>query len=173
MTNADCRLVDWLINIVLKCSNPNPNPKRLVLGLIRVRVRVRIRAFYNNDYLSVCKFAVCVCRTPPLYRFNTKERLKQQRRRRYHEHQKSTEWVQQHISTCTTYWKLSTVSLCNSRFFFQQKRITLIASGRHLESKQNIIIREVEPVSGEGRGGEREHLSSPSPSSIFIPSSSP
>ena len=25
-TNADCRLTDWQINIVLKCSNPNPNP---------------------------------------------------------------------------------------------------------------------------------------------------
>ena len=24
-TNADCRLEDWQINIVLKCSNPNPN----------------------------------------------------------------------------------------------------------------------------------------------------
>ena len=34
-TNADCRLADWQVNIVLKCSNPNPNanPKRLVLGL--------------------------------------------------------------------------------------------------------------------------------------------
>ena len=38
---CDCRLADWQINIVLKCSNPNPNPKRLVLGLIRVRVRIR------------------------------------------------------------------------------------------------------------------------------------
>ena len=25
-TNADCRLADWQINIVLKCSNPSPNP---------------------------------------------------------------------------------------------------------------------------------------------------
>ena len=46
-TNADCRLADWQVNIVLKCSNPNPNPnanpKRLVLGLIRVSVRARVR----------------------------------------------------------------------------------------------------------------------------------
>ena len=46
-TNADCRLADWQVNIVLKCSNPNPNPnanpKRLVLGLIRVSIRVRVR----------------------------------------------------------------------------------------------------------------------------------
>ena len=59
-TNTHSRLADWQVNIVLKCSNPNRNPKRLVLGLIRVR----IRAFYNNVYLPVSKFAVCVCRTP-------------------------------------------------------------------------------------------------------------
>ena len=45
-TNADCRLADWQINIVLKCSNPNPNPnanpKKLALGLIGVSVRVRV-----------------------------------------------------------------------------------------------------------------------------------
>ena len=42
-TNADCRLADWHVKIVLKCSNRNPNPKRLVLGLIRVRLRLRLR----------------------------------------------------------------------------------------------------------------------------------
>ena len=46
-TNADCRLADWQINILLKCSspspNPNANPKRLVLGLIRVSVSVSVK----------------------------------------------------------------------------------------------------------------------------------
>jgi len=48
-------------------------------------------------------------------------------------------------------------------FFFQQKRITLIASGRHLESKQNIIVREVERAGGEGRGGQEKGNTSPPP----------
>ena len=61
---------DWQlhkVNIVVKCSNGFPIPKTSLLENLKVRVRESVKSSHNNKnliYLPVCKFAVCVCRTP-------------------------------------------------------------------------------------------------------------